>query len=1232
MTRIDTKSACLQHAALLAVFILFAATTAPAADYYVATGGNDSNAGSSASPWRTLQKAANSVGPGDVVHVANGTYVGFQITAGGTTSNPITFAASGSSVLVNQQNSSTPDNINIEGANYVVIDGFVVEDAPRVGIRAVQATGVVIRNNTVRRSGLTGILTGWTPAVVIEGNIASASGSQHGIYVSNSNTPNDNPIIRNNECFGNAQNGVQLNGDCWEGGDGVLEGARIEGNYIHDNNWKGFSLISVQVSTIQNNVIVDNGISAGAGGIHLTDQVGPSCGKPSSNNVVVNNTIVEPRIACIRMTDGSTANVVFNNICVASNTGKLVVDEVGGNLVDSASNLLLTSSSGLFVNVAGKDYHLASAAAAVDAGVPNYQGRPAPSVDRDNVARPGGARHDVGAYEIGGPPTGDVTPPTVAITAPAANSTIAQATTISANASDNVMVASVEFLIDGTSLGLPDVQSPYATSLDPAAYPSGFYTLTARARDDAGNVTTSAGVAVFLQNSTGGTGVLEGHPRLTLVGGRLQELRRNACLDDNGRPIPNCTPTAFANDFFDFVDNKPGSASAWHFALAYMVSRQASYATKAIQQIDQQVGCGVQCVANANNTFLYVRDFMRNTCLVYDWCYDLLTPAQRASWISYMNKVLFVTWNETPDANAIYDTKDWATSNPNNNYFYNYILATTYVALATYGENPGTFTHNGQTYNVYYLMSARDASSDRYTDVYDFLMAKLNEQAFPAIDGVGVGGGWLEGENYGRAMKRHLFEAFLLLKETAGLDYFNNPSHPFPRHAVHYQFSVVQPGDGVLYTGGDASQEPTLNVNDYDRHMMLLAAEGLKGTVESQYAQYWCNHHVTHMQGIPEMIPVDFFLQQKDLPERDFAELPTRYYADGINWVNSRSSWASDAVSVTFTCTERIEGHQHKDQNHFSIYVGGAPSPVNGWMLTDTQPYSSGLPAASELHNTFVIGNTGQRFGSGTGRMVKYEAAPTYTYAVGDASDAYWTNPGEYSHGDQKMVDVFQRELVHILPGYVVAFDRLSLHAGFTTSTVECVFHYPYTKPTQNGGAWMATNSTGRLFQRVLLPESPSIGWVDEEALDPGARMQTWRMELKDATTRPSYQFLNVFLATRSSTSSMVAATLVRSREGQMVGAVIKDPAQEHVVMFSSDPSGASPVGSFSYDVGLDLKCLHQIFDLVPGLGYSVQIARRNGGYVVTVDKGGERQASEAGALSFTPEEILSPSMPVAVR
>lgn len=382
---------------LLIPVLMSIAATASATTYYVATNGNDANTGTSAQPWRTLQKAANTARAGDLVLVANGTYVGMQITTDGTAAAPITFRANGTNVLVNTRNASTPDNINIEGGDYVTVEGFVVEDAPRVGIRAVIATGIKIRNNTVRRSGLTGILTGYTPSIEISGNSASGSLQEHGIYVSNSTSAADNPVVRNNECFDNNQNGVQLNGDCDAGGDGIISGALIENNIVHHNNWKGFSLISVQNSTIRNNLIYENGLLAGAGGLHLADQ--PGCGKPSNNNIVVNNTIHEPRITGIRMSNGSTANTIFNNLVVASTLSYTIVDEGSGNFIDTASNMKLTSLTGLFVAPGSEDYHLAPASAALNRAALTYHSTSAPLVDIDGNSRPQGPLPDVGSDE-----------------------------------------------------------------------------------------------------------------------------------------------------------------------------------------------------------------------------------------------------------------------------------------------------------------------------------------------------------------------------------------------------------------------------------------------------------------------------------------------------------------------------------------------------------------------------------------------------------------------------------------------------------------------------------------------------------------------------------------------------------------------------------------------------------------------------------------------------------------
>ena len=61
---------------LVLLTLLFALGAAPAlaTNYYVTTGGSDSNAGTQAAPWRTLAKANSTMVAGDACWIANGTY------------------------------------------------------------------------------------------------------------------------------------------------------------------------------------------------------------------------------------------------------------------------------------------------------------------------------------------------------------------------------------------------------------------------------------------------------------------------------------------------------------------------------------------------------------------------------------------------------------------------------------------------------------------------------------------------------------------------------------------------------------------------------------------------------------------------------------------------------------------------------------------------------------------------------------------------------------------------------------------------------------------------------------------------------------------------------------------------------------------------------------------------------------------------------------------------------
>jgi len=99
-----------------------------------------------------------------------------------------------------------------------------------------------------------------------------------------------------------------------------------------------------------------------------------------------------------------------------------------------------------------------------------------------------------------GLPTGDVTPPSVSMTAPTAGLTVSGTTTVRATASDNVGVAGVQFAVDCVNLGSEATASPYSVAWNTSGSADGTHTVTATARDAAGNQTTSTGVAVTVSN------------------------------------------------------------------------------------------------------------------------------------------------------------------------------------------------------------------------------------------------------------------------------------------------------------------------------------------------------------------------------------------------------------------------------------------------------------------------------------------------------------------------------------------------------------------------------------------------------------------------------------------------------------------------------------------------------------------------------------------------------------
>ena len=155
------------------VLTLAAIHALPAADYFVATTGNDSNNGTSvATPWRTIAHAVAYAGltGGDTVYVRGGTYAEHaEIAKSGSAGNPLTVKAYAGETPIMDGNGLTPTPWPSHGGvldvtgSHVVVDGLRVinstvgADAIGILVRGPGVADVTVRNcstDNTRSSGI----------------------------------------------------------------------------------------------------------------------------------------------------------------------------------------------------------------------------------------------------------------------------------------------------------------------------------------------------------------------------------------------------------------------------------------------------------------------------------------------------------------------------------------------------------------------------------------------------------------------------------------------------------------------------------------------------------------------------------------------------------------------------------------------------------------------------------------------------------------------------------------------------------------------------------------------------------------------------------------------------------------------------------------------------------------------------------------------------------------------
>ena len=219
----------------------------PNSTFYVSTSGNDSNPGTQAAPWRTVQHAADTVRAGSIVNVRGGVYeelVSIK-ASGNATDGFITFRSYRGETAVLEAEHFTPSGrsgvLTIDNKSYVRIEGFEIRNyrtaehrLTPLGISIMGAgSHIVLLKNNVHHIEQT-----------FNGRDAPGRGGNGfgiAVYGTDARTPITELVIDGNEVHhlktGSSESLV-VNGN--------VTNFRITHNVVHDNNNIGIDVIGFE--------------------------------------------------------------------------------------------------------------------------------------------------------------------------------------------------------------------------------------------------------------------------------------------------------------------------------------------------------------------------------------------------------------------------------------------------------------------------------------------------------------------------------------------------------------------------------------------------------------------------------------------------------------------------------------------------------------------------------------------------------------------------------------------------------------------------------------------------------------------------------------------------------------------------------------------------------------------------------------------------------------------------
>lgn len=484
-----------------------------------------------------------------------------------------------------------------------------------------------------------------------------------------------------------------------------------------------------------------------------------------------------------------------------------------------------------------------------------------------------------------------------------------------------------------------------------------------------------------------------------------------------------------------------------HAAMMYKITGDAKYCDYAVQYVEtypnayewhygerpgvvaaeQDIAAGVAPHV-AGDSYLEVGPVIGSLAIVYDWCNSRLTASQKTRWAAYANQAIYNVWH--PDqaswGGKSFPWSGWSINNPGNNYYYSFVRATMFWALATKDQTLLSFVRDQK------------------------IQPLINY--FAALPG----GGSLEGTGYGTS-HMNLFYLYQVWKDSTGEDIANFSPHM--NDSIHYWVAATTPNRAYYAPIGDLAREAFPNLYDYHRRLILEARNLSLDAPTKDLASWWLQHI-----SVPQMSHrVD--AQWDLLPQGSYAlATPTEplvYRATGVGRIFTRTSWDTNALWLTFVAGTYNESHAHQDQGSFDL-------ANNGWLAVTNNIYSSdGLQWTTDYNNMLRFVQNGsiipQVEGTQSAMTVNSFSATTGDVNVtGNITPAYKGNTA---------INTWIRNIAFSSAARMVTVtDNYSVAPG-----VQAIFQLNTpVQPTVSGNSITA----GQLRVKVVTPANPIINVV----------------------------------------------------------------------------------------------------------------------------------------------------------